>query len=365
MAPLLFISQKKLKWCYNMNMEKVELKPIIKFDENKLSLEREKDFLQSEAWRQFQESAGHQTFFLEDDNLQSLILEHQLPLVGNYFYLPRGPLRKNLEKDPNSETFSNRLLALAKKERVGWIRIEPKSETVLNSIKASLGVRMVKAPHETQPQEVFILDLSRPESELFSNMKPKTRYNIRLAEKKGVLVITFCLNQEKEKIRAEEYIGEFIRLTRLTAGRKKIKFHTDEYYRQMIKNLPGEILKIYIAKQKNQIIAANLVVFYGKTATYLHGAADHQYRNLMAPYLLHWQAIKDAKKQGFRDYDFGGIKSVASDSWEGITRFKLSFSEVDRPIKYPGNFDIILDRKKYCLYKLASGSKNFLKFKAS
>ncbi len=74
--------------------------------------------------------------------------------------------------------------------------------------------------------------------------------------------------------------------------------HPESYYRKMFETIPAEILKLYMAEYENKIIAANIVIHYGNTATYLHGASDNEYRNVMAPYLLQWQAILDAKKAG-------------------------------------------------------------------
>jgi lipid II:glycine glycyltransferase (peptidoglycan interpeptide bridge formation enzyme) len=126
---------------------------------------------------------------------------------------------------------------------------------------------------------------------------------------------------------------------------------------------------------------------YGDTATYLHGATDDEYRNVMAPYLLQWQAIKDAKKAGYKFYDFGGVKTEISNSpnylisnqtqnpnnqidkntryqipdtsWSGITKFKLGFAPETEPIKFPGSFDLIIKPQKYLPYRLVSQLKKY------
>jgi lipid II:glycine glycyltransferase (peptidoglycan interpeptide bridge formation enzyme) len=177
------------------------------------------------------------------------------------------------------------------------------------------------------------------------------------------------IQSSNDKIK-KYYIDKFIELVSLTAKRKRISFHSGNYYRKMIETIPGEILKLYVAEYKDKIVAANLVVFYGDTATYLHGATDDEYRNVMAPYLLQWQAIKDAKKAGCLQYDFGGVKKISplpltpspggrgwlekpgeGNSWSGITKFKLGFAPNTEPVIFPGSYDIIIDKKKYYLYR--------------
>jgi lipid II:glycine glycyltransferase (peptidoglycan interpeptide bridge formation enzyme) len=120
----------------------------------------------------------------------------------------------------------------------------------------------------------------------------------------------------------------------------------------MFEMIPNNILKLYIAEYKGKIIAANLVLLFGKTATYMHGASDNEHRNLMAPYLLQWQQIVDAKKAGCERYDFGGVKTQKTDSsWSGITKFKIGFAPGAKFTQFPGCYDIILKPARYNLYR--------------
>ncbi len=294
------------------------------------NIEKNKEFLQSEEWRKFQEASGRRTF--QSDSIAAI--EHKLPIVGRYFYVPKGSI-------------SQEIIDLAKKEKAGWIRFDPKS---MENIKA------VKAPHDMQPKEIFVIDITRSEEDLLNGMKQKTRYNLKLAEKKGIKVI---------KEINERTINEFLRLVKVTAERKGIKFHPESYYRKMIETIPEDILKLYSAEYNGKIIAANLVIFYGKTAIYLHGATDDEYRNVMAPYLLQWEAIKDAKEAGCEKYDFGGVKTINSEqeamnskNWTGITKFKLGFSQNTKPIEFPGSYDVIINPVRYYLYRILQKLKS-------
>jgi len=199
-----------------------------------------------------------------------------------------------------------------------------------------------------QPREILVMDISKSEEDLLAQMKQKTRYNIKLAEKKGVKISVIS---EQGTVN-NKYLGEFLRLVEITAKRDKITSHPESYYRKMFEIIPGDILKLYVAEYEGKIIAANLVLFFGRTATYMHGASDNEHRNLMAPYLLQWQQIVDAKKTGCGRYDFGGLKTGTDDnSWQGITKFKQGFAPETKTTKFPGCYDIILKPAKYNLYR--------------
>ncbi len=405
-------------------------------------MKRINEFLQSEEWRKFQESVGRRTFHISFPHPDPFpegergfifwanIIEHKLPIVGKYFYIPRGPIichseqskesRSNNSQDVilsevnlNSESFANtqddsnlkskiqQLIDLAKKNKAGWIRIEPENEKTLQLIKnlssSSSPLKrkegqdrfaIYKAPYDMQPRQILVIDITKPEGELLAEMKPKTRYNIKLSQKRGVSVKVLTNNQPASPAGRQpttnNYFDKFIELVKTTAKRNKITPHPESYYRKMFETIPGNILKLYIAEYNNKIIAANIVIYYGDTAIYLHGASDNEHRNVMAPYLLQWQAILDAKTVGLSKYDLGGVKlsnakseirnpkqipsskfqilNSANNSWQGITCFKTGFAPQTSPVEFPGSYDIIIDEKKYFIYKLLTKSKEiFLK----
>ncbi len=330
------------------------------------------EFLQSEGWRKFQEAVGRKTFCISDDKFHTNIIEHQLPIVGKYFYIPRGPIMSR-NTQPITHNAILEVINLAKKNNAGWIRIEPASEKILKIIsKAELfqnqssALKIQKAPHDMQPGEILVMDITKPEEELLARMKAKTRYNIKVAQKHEVKILVTHSSQPD----LQKYLENFLRLVKITAERDGITPHPEEYYRKMFETIPAENLKLYIAEYEGGVIAANIVIFYSNTATYLHGASDNKFRNVMAPYLLQWQAILDAKKAGFKRYDLGGVKTKESNdlaptlsvarrgskggrgSWQGITRFKTGFSPNTKPVIFSGSYDIVLSPVKYNLYRI-------------
>ena len=331
-------------------------------------------FLQSEEWRKFQEAVGRKTYSIIGDDFKASVVEHCLPIVGKYIYIPRGPIMpiSNFQF-PISNKISNsndqiskqiqELINLAKKNKAGWIRIEPANVEILEAIRCNTKYSIRKAPHDVQPKEIFLIDITKSEEQILAEMKAKTRYNIKLAEKKGVKIVV----SGKQQAVSTSYINEFLRLVNVTACRNRIVCHPENYYRKMIEIIPGDILKLYVAEYQGRVIAANLVIFYGDTCTYLHGASDDEYRNVMAPYMLQWKQITDAKAAGCIRYDFGGISSrntkheTRNNSWGGITKFKLGFSLNTKSTKFPGSYDIIISPVKYWGYRGIQMVKNIIR----
>ena len=330
------------------------------------------EFLQSHEWLKFQEDFGRRTFSVEDENFSAKIIEHVLPVVGRYFYVPRGPVIKNSKlqisntKQITNEEFQitkgiQELVDLAKKENAGWIRVEPNDSHLLDLIHSNW--RVVKAPYDVQPKEIFRIDISKSEEQLLGEMKSKTRYNIRLAQKHEVSVQV--ISNFKLQI-SKKYVDTFLKLTKEMAARQGIVPHPDEYYQKMFETFPTEMLRLYVAEYNGNIISANLMLFFGDTATYLHGASSNSDRNVMAPFLLHWQAILDAKERGYKWYDFEGVQTEATihkkhSNLSGVTAFKMGFSITTKSVVFPGTYDIIVNPRQYALYKGLQKAKMIVK----
>ncbi len=258
---------------------------------------------------------------------------YRLPLVGRYGYVPRA---YSLGVDSVEETIEK-----VKSKSLGWLRLDIKSQKLVDDLKKKYILK--KSPHNMQPKQNFIVDIDLSEEELLARMKSKTRYNIRLAKRKGVEILV---------TREQKYIDKFIDLVEQTAKRKGVDFHQREHYERMLKVIPEDILQLYVAKYEGEVIASNIISFYRGVATYLHGATSDKHRNVMAPFLLQWQAMLDAKEREIKYYDFGGIFPESNDSGQqGITRFKLGFSPKTKPFKTVGSYDVVLNKRRYWLYR--------------
>lgn len=298
-------------------------------------------FLQSWEWGEFQKKAGNKIFrlcVLDKDKLigAATIIKKSLPLGQSYFYAPRGPIVSNQSLNDDVclifDFLLDEILKLVKKEKAIFFRFEPQF-----NIQCSKKFKIQKTD-DVQPSQTIVLDLYKSEEELLKNMHSKTRYNIRLSGKKGVKVI---------EARPDQF-DEFWRLMNETCKRDGFSLHPKKYYKQILNNQN----KLFLAKYNSKIIAAAIINFFGNTVTYLHGASSNEYRNVMAPYLLQWHIIQLAKKNNYKHYDFYGINEI---KWPGVTRFKKGFAR--KEIKYPGTFDLIINKNLYYIYRTIRNAK--------
>ena len=292
-------------------------------------------FLQSYEWGEFQKSIDRQVFFLGDRDWRALVIRYSLPLGRNYLFCPHGPI---LAADIKTCGFLEALKDLAKKEKSVFLRVEP----CRNCTKEDLNILCFsKSDKDIHPHKTLVLDLGLSEEELLAQMHEKTRYNIKLAERKGVTVRNIGYN--------ENNFETFWKLISLTAKRQKIGIFPKEYYRKQLDINSGNFKNLlFIAEYQGKAIAANLVNIFGGTATYLHGGSDNEYRALMAPHLLQWEQIKYVKSQGCKVYDFFGCDD---ERWPGVSRFKKGFG--GREISYCGTHDYVFDKWWYRIYKAA------------
>jgi lipid II:glycine glycyltransferase (peptidoglycan interpeptide bridge formation enzyme) len=199
-----------------------------------------------------------------------------------------------------------------------------------------------------------LVDLGLSGAELLARMKPKWRYNIGLAGKKGV---------ELEEAGAGG-LDTFYALYRETARRDRIAIHGSEYYRGLFEEAAKQkdaVLRLYLARHEGEAIAAVITLFRGEAGTYLYGASAGHKRNLMAPYALQWQAIRDAKAAGCRVYDLFGIAPDDNPRhpMAGLYRFKTGFGGVI--IHRPGSVDYPLRPLLYGLFRSAEGLRGGLR----
>ncbi len=178
-------------------------------------------------------------------------------------------------------------------------------------------------------------------------MKQKWRYNIHLAERKNVEITTSVAVADADR---------FYKLLQLAAKRQGIRLHPKSYYQLMIDVLGQQhhCLKLYFASVEGQPAAAAALIFFGKTVTYLHGGSDHQYRQTMAPHLLHWQALNDAFNAGYSNYDWFGISAA----WPNLTKFKQGFG--GHSFQTDGTFELPLHATWYNTYRFIKQTRSWI-----
>lgn len=261
-------------------------------------------------------------------------------------YCCRGPVC-DLE---DRETFGELLAgakALAKEYKSYVIKIDPdvpKENTAFREMMESFGFRVLETGKNfegIQPRFVFRLFLNgRNEEELLASFTQKTRYNIRLAVKKGVEV----------RICGQEMVENFTRIMKTTGDRDNFVTRNADYFSNMLTNL-GEHARLYMAFYEGQPIAGTLAIWYGDKVWYLYGASSNEHRNLMPNYLLQWNMIKWAVEKGARIYDFRGVSGDLSEDnpLYGLYKFKKGFN--GDFTEFVGEMDLILSKPMYFLVK--------------
>ncbi|HRH32753.1 MAG TPA: peptidoglycan bridge formation glycyltransferase FemA/FemB family protein [bacterium] len=284
---------------------------------------RHAQFTQSSRWAQFQKEGGQRIVILGDDNKEKLylLIRHKLPFNRSYWYLPRSPFFENTQE---SNIFFNDLRDAIKEidPKALFIRLEPVSRFESNKLRPTINI---------QPNRTLLLSLVGSGEKILSGMHQKTRYNIRLAQKKKL-----TLKKGPENAEA------FLDLLEETRQRDGFRVHGRKYYQAMIKSNTVELVTVW---HDNKILAGSLLAYFGDTVTYVHGASSSEKRDLMAPYFLHWQSILEACSAGYMYYDWHGIDEK---KWPGVTRFKLGFG--GEIIDYPGTFDMPLAPLAYAGY---------------
>ncbi len=227
----------------------------------------------------------------------------------SYGYIACGP---HLKAD-EAPQFTQHLKKIAKRDHLIFTRVD-KSSGLENQFPS-------RKSHSSYPETTLTLDLKLSDKELLAQMKRKGRYNISLAQKKGVIVKRAESKQEKL-----EYAKHFYNLMMLTTSRDGFFAHDLSYYEKMITHLP--MAEIFIAFAGDVPLSGAICTYFEGVATYYYGASSNEHRGLMSPYLVQWEAIQYGKKQKCHTYDFLGIapeNAPKDHPWKGITDFKKKF----------------------------------------
>lgn len=233
-----------------------------------------------------------------------------------------------------------------------WIGHPPRQ---LRELRMNIGTRtwnLRKASLDLTVADTLIIDLDQPEADILAAMKPKTRYNIRLSQRKEVRV----LNASVEELPVFYCLyGETARRNGFPAGSYRhfaALFSTRDLH-------PGDPRIIFLlAKRGQEILAGAIVAISGRRALYLFGASANEGRNLMGSYALHWEAIKKARAMGCSAYDMGSV-SPADDPghpFYGMYRFKTGFG--GNIVHRNGSWDYLLDRDGYQAFRNYETSVN-------
>ena len=314
------------------------------------------NIFQSHEWEEFKLKTGYQKSYWIDG---ILVLQKNLPLGYSMLYSPM--VGEGQWSVVSGQKFMEEIKRISKLNDTLFYRLELNiPQTTNHQPPTALG--FAKAFEEMQPEHTLILDLTKTEEDILAQMKQKGRYNIKIAEQNNVL------------IKKTDKTDDFYKLYSETAKRHRITYRGKSYFDALLEILGGKgYARLYTAsvnqsgaggqgsvettshkpQATNQILAAAIMVYSADTAIYMFGASSDVARNVMAPYLLHWKMISDAKAEGCNKYDFFGIAPDDNPKhpWAGVTRFKKQFGGEEA--HNLGSYDLILKPAMYQIFKIA------------
>ncbi|HVZ59111.1 MAG TPA: peptidoglycan bridge formation glycyltransferase FemA/FemB family protein, partial [Patescibacteria group bacterium] len=260
-------------------------------------------------------------------------------------YLPKGNLPDTL--------LINELRSIAKDEHCIFIQLEPNViEKELSDTQKSLKSRALRrATHPLFTRYTFVLDLSRSEDELLKSFHPKTRYNIKVAQKHNVTVT------EKN---SDEAFKTYLALTEETTKRQRFYAHSAHYHRMQWEVLPHTTQPLtlsshlLLANYNMKTLAAWILFVFKDTLYYPYGASSNEHRETMASTLMMWEAIKFGKRLGLQKFDMWGALGPEPDqldSWYGFHRFKQGFSP--HHVTFMGSYDLVINPLLYHSYVIS------------
>jgi lipid II:glycine glycyltransferase (peptidoglycan interpeptide bridge formation enzyme) len=312
--------------------------------------------LQSWAWGELKACFGWRVQRVAAPDALAQVLFRSLPGgMGTIAYVPKGPL-VDFADAASTRALLDAIRPLAREQRAICLKIEPdlKDDPALAKRLRALGFH--PSPQVIQPRRTILVDLTADEDDLLQRMKQKTRYNVRLATRKGVAV----------RAGSEADLPSFYELMEATARRDGFGIHTSAYYEaaHQLFVAPGQG-QLLLAEYEGRLLAGLVVLGLGggsRTACYMYGASSDEHRNRMPAYLLQWEAMLWAREQGFREYDLWGVPdedestleagfTKRSDGLWGVYRFKRGFG--GRLVRTIGAWDLVYAPLRYRLYSAA------------
>lgn len=306
--------------------------------------------VQSWEWGEFREKTGNKILRLGlyDHNklIEGYLLTlHKLPYTSRFVAMfAKGPVP--------TRVMLKSLRDWARRENIIFVRIEPDVAITHKNAKRMLKLFKTFKMHTGRAffnKSTYEIDLTRSEEELLKSMHSKTRYNIRLAERHGVQVVEDS---------SEESFARYLDLMDETTKRQNYFAHNQTYHKLMWQTLrPTGIAHLSKAVYQGKTLVTWILFVWKDKLYYPYGASSTEHRNVMAPHLMMWEAIKFGKNLELKRFDLWG-----SDDAKGYTKFKEGFSPLN--IEYLGTWDLPINKKLYYTYRIAEELRwKFLKLR--
>ena len=305
--------------------------------------------LQSYEWGEFRKKTGIKVVrrgLIQNGKLVDgfTMTLHKIPRTKYYIgYLPKG-------NNPTQELIEE-LMRIGREENCIFIQLEPNIRK--ENWKLEIGnwkFRLRDAAHPLFTKYTFLLDLTKSEQELLAAMHPKTRYNLRVAEKHKVKIVEDDSQKSFER---------YLKLMMETTNRQRFYAHTPSYHKNMFEILPKKAdpnsLSYHLlnASYDGKTLTSWVVFVFKDTIYYPYGASSRENREVMANNLIAWEAIKFGKKLGLKYFDMWGAlgpEPDKNDAWYGFHRFKEGYGA--ELVEFVGSYDLVVKPALYELYKV-------------
>lgn len=290
----------------------------------------------------------NEAVYLEKNDNITACMSILIRKFGKYsiMYAPRGPVCEVYDLTTVKDLIKE-ASPIAKKYNAFVLKFDPevpydeKLEALYKNAGFKVENRDNKKHELIQPMYNMILRIGgKTEEEIFKGYSEKTRYNIRVAEKKGVKV---RFSRDKEDLK------KFAELSNITATRDKIILRDYDYYEKLLDSFDEKHLRIYIAEHDGEALSAAIALNYGGKLFYIYGASSNNKRNLMPNYLMQQEMIKWAIETGCTEYDFGGVFNL--DKSNGLYRFKEGFCKQEKVTKFIGEISFVYKKMVYFGYE--------------
>ncbi len=302
----------------------------------------EAHILQTTAWGELKSNYGWFYQPVQNSTCGALVLFRRLPLGLTLAYIPKGPVGSGWQ---GLWPVVDRV---CRQRRAVFLKVEPDCPPDI-SLEEPFDFSGFLPSAAIQPRRTVTVDLQGSEEDWLGRMKQKTRYNIHLAQRKGVVV------------RPSGDLDGFQRLMEVTGRRDGFGVHAQGYYRRAFDLFSQDgRCSLLAAEYEGRLLAAIMVFAHGRRAWYFYGASSDEERNRMPTYLLQWEALRWAARQGCTEYDLWGIPDVGEEELEGqfagrsdglwgVYRFKRGFG--GQVVRSPGAWDRVYQPGLYRIYR--------------
>ena len=311
--------------------------------------------MQSSWWVEFRSFCGFENFglTLKDGNDfigGGVVLKYSYSEDHCFYYIQDGPV---LPSDPliAAEVFRVTIEAIEERRKteprvVSHLRIEPRWLTLPGFVSGFRAIPPL-ADKYLETRDTRCIDLRPAEAAILAQMKPKGRYNIGVARRHGVSITEDSSPQG---------IADFLNIYKDTVARQGMTAKPPEYFQTLMPLLSSAHRgSVFFAEYHGVRIAAALVVYFGARATYFFGGSLDLHRQVMAPYLLHFEIMRKAKALGCEWYDLWGITPANQPNhpWQNITAFKAKFGGIE--VRLVPTLDYVYDTAAYEHYLAKMG----------